>query len=129
MPLVTVTASERFPVPKLTPAAMPSGKWCIAMAATNKSACRHASSLPFVMPMPPASRGPTMFMPLKKNAHYACRRARQRVLDCRRFILEQKAYHSADKAAKCNSCRRNKYISHIIPPIAVDAFYAALEKL
>lgn len=38
-------------------------------------------------------------------------------------------YHSADKAAKCNACRRNKYISHIIPPIAVDAFYAALEKL
>ena len=100
-----------------------------------------------------------MFMPLKKNApqnmpsgepqrlragklhrrndkaeyrraqHYAGRRARQRVLDCRRYIFEQKAYHSADKAAKCNACRRNKYISHIIPPIAVDAFYAALEKL
>ena len=98
-----------------------------------------------------------MFMPLKKNApqnmpsgvshsagklhrrhdkaeyrraqHYAGRRTRQRVLDCRRYILEQKAYHSADKAAKCNACRRNKYISHIIPPIAVDTFYAALEKL
>ena len=37
IPLATVMASDIFPVPKLTPAAIPSGKLCIAMAATKRS--------------------------------------------------------------------------------------------
>ena len=53
---------------KLTPAAIPSGKWCIAMAATNKTRGGMPRHCRLSCPCLRQSRGPTMFMPLKKNA-------------------------------------------------------------
>ena len=67
MPAVTVRVSEKLSVPKLTPAAMPSGKWWMAMAATNSAAERDASESSLA-PIIPVSRGPSRLSALRKAA-------------------------------------------------------------